>query len=63
MLKCAGENGMHDSDMDSLSMTVSDHVNIFRALLSAGPPAKVPSLNSELTQDAWRTRVRLRKYS
>lgn len=59
----AADNGLADVYQSNLKSILRDSIDIFRTSFSSGPPAKLPPLEIELTQDAQPVKVRLRKYS
>ena len=52
MQKTAKDNGLADAYESNLKSILRDHIDIFRASFSVGPPAKLPPLKIELTPDA-----------
>ena len=61
--KQAFENGLASDRRPMLGKLLSGHMDIFRTSFSSGPPARLPPLEIELTNDATPVKVRLRKYS
>lgn len=59
MLRVAKENGFLDSQYHELEKLVYSHINIFRTTISAGPPANVPTLKTNLHPKANPTIVNL----
>lgn len=63
MLKTAQENGLSKTDTLYLRQAVTNFIDIFRVLFSAGPPASIIPLKIELKSDARPVRARLRNYT
>lgn len=63
MDKSTQANGLTEQNRLALAKLLADHIDIFQTSFSSGTPAKVPSLNIDLTADAKPVKVRLLNHS
>lgn len=59
MIQTASDSGLSLASVTALRKKGEDHVDVFRASLSAGPPARIPSLYMGLADEVHRVLVKL----